>query len=191
MEEDKNIKEEKNIKEDKNVKTPSKNNKSKGKSDTSEKDRKITLIFVGFLIILLLGVIYVAFLSSGITFDSSQTYTATVVQDKTTADGSSKTVKVTCDIEANPNEVDQKQVQESVQTIVDEYTYEELTGDNAMDNLKNSIMTELQKHVGFENVTSIYLAEYDTNYSGKKEGGYAKGQEQRNENMKGLFKNMK
>lgn len=178
--------------EEKNVNKNKKNSmQSKNKIESTDKERKTTWILIGFLIVLLFAAVYLAFSSGTFTFDTVQSYSTTVIADKTTESGENKTVKVTCDIEANPKEVDQKSVDESVQSVVEKYSYEQLTGDNAMDSLKNSIITELQKQVGFENVSSIYLSEYDTDYSGNGNSQYSEGQEQRNRNMKGLFPNMK
>lgn len=167
------------------------NNNKNIKVESTDNNRRMTWILIGFLVVLLFGVIYVALVNTDFSFDSVQSYTSTVIEHKITESGENKTVKVTCDIEANPKSVNQKQVDESVQSVVENYSYEQLTGDNAMDDLKNSIITELQKQVGFENVSSIYLSEYDTNYSGNENSEYMEGQEQRNQNMKGLFKNMK
>lgn len=166
------------------------NKKNKEKAESMDKERKMTWILVGFLVVLLFGAIFLAVSNGGISFDSVQSYTTTVIEHKTTENGENKTVKVTCDIEANPKEVDQQLVNESVQSVVESFSYEQLTGDNAMDSLKSSIITELQKQVGFENVSSIYLSEYDTNYKGNDNGSVSESQEQRSKNMKGLFKNM-
>lgn len=181
--------EDKNILEQEKIEEPNKDDDTGINTEPAVNDRKMTWIFVGFLVVLLLGVIYLAFTNSNLALDEVQTYSTTVIDHKITEDGTNKTVKVTCDIDANSKAVDQKQVDESVQSIVENYSYEQLTDDNAMDSLKSSIITELQKQVGFENVSAIYISEYDTNYSGG-DDNYTAGQEQRNNNMKGLFKKM-
>ncbi len=159
-----------------------KNNNIKKNTD------RMTVIIVLLLLTLLIGALVFAF-SSDITFESISTYTSTIIQPKVKEDGTQKTVSATYNVEVDSNEVSKKEVEAVLNDTMEGFTYEEFTGDNAMENLKESAMANLKAEFGQENVKDIYISDFNANISAAEiQGATNESVEKRNGIMGGLFK---
>ncbi len=164
-------------------------NKNKNNNNDIKKNTdRMTYIIIAILMMLLIGALIFAF-SSGITFNTVSVYQTTITQSKVKEDGTPKTVTATYNVEVNGSEVTKQEVESVLVDTMNGFTYEEFTGDNAMENLKDSAMANLQSQFGHENVTDIYLSDYNANSSGD-ESISSQQTEKRNGIMGGLFKNM-
>ncbi len=164
---------------------------SKNKNVNKNTDR-MTIIIVAILLALLIGALVFAF-SSDITFESISIYKTTITQPKVREDGTQKTVTATYNVEVDSNAVSKQEVEAVLAETMDGFTYEEFTGDNAMENLKESAMANLEAEFGQENIKDIYISDYNANLSAAQEqaqGATTESVEKRNGIMGGLFKKM-
>ncbi len=169
-----------------NLTNSNKNNKNSVDKNTN----RMTMIIVFLLTLLLILALVFAF-SQGITLESTTTYTTTITQSKVKEDGVPKTVTVTYNVEVDGTEVPKEDVEAVLVETMNDFTYEEFTGDNAMENLKTSAMANMEKRFGGGTITSIYVSDYNAdagNASG--ENVNTESVENRNGIMKGLFKGM-
>ncbi len=161
-------------------------NKSATKN-SADKNRSTRLVIL-FLIALLI-LVFIFTISGGISFDTTQNFETTVSVQAPTEDGDYKTVTATYSIEVNDNDINKGQVDEIIRNSMETFTYEEFTGDNALVNLKYKVSEDLENEVGFGNVTGVYISDYATGTVPAK-SDVEQSQEDRNEIMQGLFKNM-
>ncbi len=153
----------------------------------TEKNRS-TMLVVLFLVALLI-LVFIFTISGGISFETAQSFETTVAVQAPTKDGEYKTVTATYNIEVNDKEINKGQVDEIIRGSMEEFTYEDYTGDDALENLKSQVSSDLENEVGFGNVTGVYISEYATG-NVTPSTDVEKSQENRNGIMKGLFKNM-
>ncbi len=166
------------------------NNKNKSKSNAEKNTNRMTIIIVVLLTVLLILALVFAF-SQGITFEATTTYTTTITQSKVREDGTPKTVTVTYNVEVDGTDVPKDEVEAVLVETMNDFSYEEFTGDNAIENLKTSAMANMDKRFGGGNVTSIYVSDYNADAPiTNGENVNTESVENRNGIMKGLFKGM-
>ncbi len=156
-------------------------------TNNKEKNRSTMLVILFLLALLML--VFIFTMSNGISFDTDQSFETTVSVQAPTEEGDYKTITATYSIEVNDKDINKGQVDEIIRNSMEEFTYEEFTGDDALENLKLQVSQDLEDEVGFGNVNGVYILDYATGTVPPK-SDYEASQENRNEIMKGLFKNM-
>ncbi len=158
--------------------------------DIKKNTDRVTILIIVFLLGLLIAAIYFTF-SEGISFVTMDTYVTTITQSKVKDDGTPKTVTATYNVEVDSLEVSKDEVESVLIETMNDFTYEEFTGDDAMENLKTSAMANLEQRFGGENVGEVYISDYNANVplnSGQNVN--TESVESRNTIMNGLFKGM-
>ncbi len=157
-------------------------------SKTKKNDR-MTMTIIALLIILLIAAVMLA-VTNGVSMGSVSTYNTTITQQKILEDGSFKNVTASFSVEVEGTQVSKSDVEAVLFETMESFTYEEFTGDNAMENLKASSKAVLSRQFGDANIKSIYITDYNTNAKSTDYGASTESIERRNSIMKGLFQNM-
>ncbi len=162
-----------------------------GKTLNSKKADKMTYIIIALLFLLLVSALIFAF-TSGISFSSTSSYTLDVNQKKTKDDGETyRNVTATYNVEVNSNKVSKKDVESVIYETMDKFSYEDITGEDALQNLKDQAKKNLERQFGEENVDNIYISDFNANSSNTNYGiTSSESHKQRNKIMGGLFPNM-
>ncbi len=165
-------------------------NRNGNSKDIKKNTDRMTILIIVFLVVLLIGAIYFTF-SSGISFVTMDTYVTSITQSKVSDDGTPKTVTATYNVEVDSVEVSKKEVEAVLVETMNDFTYEEFTGDDAMENLKTSASANLEQRFGGENIGEIYISDYNANVPlNSGENVNTESIESRNGIMNGLFKSM-
>lgn len=158
------------------------------KKNKKQSSTGTTVLIVALSLILVIAIFF-AF-NSDFSFSSVGTITTTVVESKMTDDGETRNVKATYSVDVDKSKVTNEDVQRVATETMSSFTYDQLTGDNAMENLKDATRNNLEMEFGMDSIEGVYLSEFNTNAPEESSSGVSESQERRNEIMKGLFPNM-
>ncbi len=152
-------------------------------------DKSRTTLLVILFLVALLMLVFIFTISGGISFDTEQQFKTTVSVQAPTQDGDRKAVTATYNIEVNDKDITKGQVDQIIRSSMETFTYEDFTGDNALENLKAKVSEDLEDEVGYGNVTGVYISDYITGPVPPK-SDVEQSKEDRNGIMQGLFQNM-
>ncbi len=160
---------------------------NKKKNEEGKKDNAVLII--AFLVILLGIALYFVFYDS-VKIESTQSLKLTVQQDMTTADGQTRIVQATYNLDITKDNFSKSEVENTIRESMASFTYEEITGDDAVENLKDKVKYDLEGIVGVGNVGDVYITDFTTDALKNDYNASAQWEQRSNGIMNGLFENI-